>query len=326
MKRKAFVTGATGFVGFNLIKQLFNDGWEIYALHRASSNRDYLRPLFIHMVEGSLDDRDSLMHTIPENIDVIFHVAGNTSTWSRNNEEQYNDNVIGTRNMVDCALEKRAGRFVYTSSIAAYGIHKTKVNESTISNAETCGINYNKTKYLAEQEVKNAASKGLSTVILNPAHIIGAFDQTGWAQLIQAVYRNKLPGIPSGSGMFCHVKDVVKAHLTAVDKGKDGENYLLGGEEASFLDVINKVKLMLGRPTVDNITPDWVLGLGSYLYKFTSLFASEEPPITPEKLELVTGYIACDYSKAAAELGYNPKPLDDMLKDSYNWLSKTELL
>jgi len=239
LNKKAFVTGSTGFLGINLIHKLLEEGWMVHALHRATSDLKYLQNQKIEFVEGSITDLSSLKAAMPEQPDAIFHLAGNTSMWSKHNKEQYRDNVIGTQNMIECALEKGAKRFIHTSSIGAYGIHHNRIDEQTQSNAEHGPINYNKTKFLGEQLVKEAAKKGLNAVIINPAHIIGPYDAQNWAQLLIGVYKDDLPGIPCGKGTFCHVDDVVKAHIAAVDRGNIGENYLLGGEEARFIEVIN---------------------------------------------------------------------------------------
>ncbi|PCH92930.1 MAG: oxidoreductase [Bacteroidetes bacterium] len=326
MSRRAFVTGGTGFVGLNLIEELLKADWEIYALHRATSNLKYLSSFNVTLLEGNIHDLDALSAVFPEDIDVVFHVASNTSVWSKNNEEQFRDNVIGTKNMVQCALDKKVGKFIYTSSIAAYGKHNSQVSEKTISNAESCGIHYCKTKYLAEQEIQKGVSQGLRAMILNPVHIIGRYDSSNWAQLILAVYNNDLPGIPSGTGMFCYVKDIVKAHISAIEIGGNGENYMLGGPEAGFKEVINEVQKILGINESGKVTPNWVLKLGMHLFMFGSLFSSKEPQLTPEKYEMITGKMICDYSKAEKELGYQITPLALSLRESYEWLKKENLL
>ena len=117
---------------------------------------------------------------MPEEVDAVFHLAGDTSTWSKNNDRQYRINVEGTVNMLDAAVEKKARRFIYTSSISAFGFHDGPVSEETVSTAMQSGVNYHKTKYLAEQEVKKRSGK-LQTVVLNPCNVIGPYDRINWA-------------------------------------------------------------------------------------------------------------------------------------------------
>ena len=119
MAKTAFVTGGTGFIGINLIELLVNEGWDITALHRPASNLTYLKRFPIKLAEGSLTDRESLDRAIPEGTDVVFHVAGDTSFWSKNNARQNATNVDGTRNMVEAAASKEVGTFIHTSSNSA---------------------------------------------------------------------------------------------------------------------------------------------------------------------------------------------------------------
>jgi len=326
MKKKAFITGGTGFLGVNIIKLLVEQDWEVWALHRATSNLKYINEFDVQLVEGSITDKDSLMNVMPENLDAVFHVAGNTSLWKKNNEVQYKDNVIGTRNMVEVALYKKAKKFIHTSSIAAFGVHTTKVDESTPSNAENCFINYFKTKYLAELEVEKAIKNGLNAVIVNPNHILGAYDTSSWAQLIQLTAREQLPGIPPGIGMYGYVKDIAKAHIEALEKGKIGHRYLLGGTQANFLQVINIIEKNLGKPISKKSTPKIALKVLMYLGKIQALFSDEEPQITPEKYALLTESVYCNDAKARKELGYQHTPIEVMIKDACDWLAKENLL
>jgi nucleoside-diphosphate-sugar epimerase len=122
-KRKAFVTGGTGFVGINLIRELVKQDWDVTALHRPSSDLSYIQNLGVSFVEGSILDPNSLVTGMPDGVDTVFHVAGNTSQWKAQNDEQTLDNVDGTRNVVDAAVTKKARRLIVTSSVAAYGLH-----------------------------------------------------------------------------------------------------------------------------------------------------------------------------------------------------------
>ncbi|MBL4577442.1 MAG: SDR family oxidoreductase [Flavobacteriales bacterium] len=326
MSKKAFVTGSTGFLGINLINKLLEKGWTVYALHRASSNLKHLSDPKINLVQGSITNLDSLRTAMPDQPDAVFHVAGNTSMWSKNNSEQYEDNVAGTENMVKCSMEKGARRFIQTSSIGAYGIHHHRIDETTPSNAASGPINYNRTKFLGEEAVKQAAKEGLSAIVINPAHIIGPYDDQNWAQLLMTVHNDDLPGIPGGKGSFCHVNDVVNAHIAAVDRGNVGENYLLGGEEARFIDVINMLQDMFAMKKSSNVTANWILKLGSVAFGIASVFTGKEPQVTPEKFELLTGTICCNFEKAQRDLGYQHRPMKESFSDSYAWLKKEGIL
>lgn len=329
MQKTAFVTGGTGFLGANLLLQLEKKGWKSYALVRPTSNTKYL-PKSVKKVVGSLHNLESLKKAIPQGVDAIFHVAGNTSLWKKQDDQQYQDNVLGTQNMIQAALANNAKRFICTSSIAAFGFHEEDViiTEETPSTAQNDWISYRKTKYLAECTVLEAVkNQGLDAVILNPCHIIGPYDQTSWAQLIKQVYHNKLPGIPPGVGHFCHARDVADAHIAAYEKGAKGEKYILGGHEASFVAFINALQELLGRSkTYQKASPPIIMKLGLLLSNLKSLFSNGEPDLTPEKVHLVSKKIRSDFSKATKELDYKVAPMKEMIADSLEWLKQENLL
>ena len=328
MQKTAFVTGASGFLGLNLIQELSKQHWKIVALHLPTDNLKYLSKYDLTLVGGNLSEAGLLCRAIPDQVDAVFHLAANTSAWARNNAQQYIDNVDGTRNMVEAALQKKAQRFIYTSSISAFGYHPQEcINEQTVSNALTCGMQYNRTKFLAEKIVKEAGKQGLNAVILNPCNIIGPYDTNNWTrQFIRPIYDGKLPAVPPGRAMWCHVKDIVEAHISAVDRGTAGENYLLGGCEASFLEVVNEIERILGKAETHRVQPAWLLKLLVGLLFLKSKLDGQEPMLTPEKYNRAVAYIRCDYSKASAVLGYRTSPLSVMLNDSFLWLKSENLL
>ncbi len=326
MEKVAFVTGSTGFLGRNLMEELYKRKWKIIALQYQHDKQIDLSNFGATSVKGDIIDYDSMQTLIPENVDSIFHVAGNTSAWSKNNERQYRDNVLGTQNVVRAALEKKAKKFIFTSSISAYGYHGVKIDENVESNALTCGINYHKTKYLAEQVVKNAVKKGLNAVIINPCNIMGPYDIQNWASLIKSVYNDNLKGMPPGRAMFCHAKDIVDAHINAVDKGVTGENYLLGGVEASFKEVFNEIEKILGKKQTVATSSKFKLKLVMLVFMLKSKFDKKEPLITPEKYTRLVGRVSCNYDKAVKHLQYKTSPISEMILDSYNWLNENNML
>jgi nucleoside-diphosphate-sugar epimerase len=316
----AFVTGGTGFVGLNLIEQLLTESWEVVALHRPTSNLRHLRGKDIQLVEGSIIEPKSLITILPEKMDAVFHIAGNTSMWSPHNHIQTRDNVEGTQNMVAAALKRQAKRFIHTSSIVAYGHHQNRIDEETPSNAIHSPINYFRTKYLAEVEVHKGIEKGLDAVMINPAHIIGPYDYHNWSQLFILIDRQKLPGVPQATQTFCHVREVAKAHITAFYRGKKGENYIIGGVETDYLNLAQEIGDLLGKNTPKKTTPEWILKLLGKVSLWGSYITGKEPDITPEKAILVTSQILCNSQKAENELDYHSIPLRTMLEDCYRWM------
>jgi len=327
MSKTAFVTGGTGFLGGHIVGRLIDDGWRVVALHRPETDPAALIAMGAEPCPGHLHDPDSLLNAIPSMAEAVFHTAANTSMWRRQNTVQSRDNIDGTRNMVSAALKKNVGRFIHTSSISAWGIQPRQIDENTPSNAANDWINYNRTKYLAEQELRAGIRQGLDAVILNPCGIIGAGDKHNWSQMISLIDRGKLPGVPPGSGNFCDVREVAKAHLSAYGQGKRGNNYILAGVEASFLELARTIAHLLGRKAPRHAIPKSILHIAGYLYPIASLLSGKEPDLTPEKVALVTNRVAADGSRAVTELGFdNSIALEVMLRECINWMRQEEML
>ncbi len=324
--KTAFVSGSTGFVGLALVEELTRQNWNVWALHRPGSNVRLLKRFPAHLVEGDITDRPSLLRAMPENIGVVFHVAGSTSLWPRRNRQQDQVNIAGTRNMVTAALQQQAVRFVHTSSISVYGLQRGRVNEDSPKLGEHSWINYQRSKYLAEQEVQAGLSRGLDAVVLNPASIIGRYDTRGYARLIKLVHQGRLPGVPPGKASFCHVQAVAKAHIAAAEHGGSGENYLLGGADASYMELVELIAEVADRTVSTKTTPAWLLKLLGKIGNAVSHVTRREPVITAEAAAMVCREIQCDSSKAERELGYQPASLEAMVEDSYRWLKKRGLL
>lgn len=321
----AFVTGGTGFVGLNLVEQLGQTGWKVIAVHRANSSTKRLEALGAELRKAELDQPSELAQAMPEAVDAVFHVAGDLS-WSKlHDERQRRVNVDGTRHVVEAALLRKAKRFIHTSSVAAYGMGHRLIDERTKSTAAQSPIGYVRTKWLGEQEVRKGIEQGLSAVILNPANILGPYDITGWASFFRLLKQNKLPGVPPGSASFCHVREVVSAHIAAVTKGRTGENYLLGGIDATYVEVTAIMAELLGMKAPRTL-PAFVLKALGRFNDWVSHFTSKERDITLANAQLVSSNWRVDCSKAEKGLGLRRVPLREMVEDSFRWLEKEKLL
>jgi len=322
---RAFVTGATGFVGTNLVRLLVDEGWDVTAIHRATSRTDHLPPS-VRLVVGEIVERGSLAAAMPEAPDVVFHVAGDTTLWSLAAERQTKTNVTGTRNVVAVAVEKGAKRLVHTSSVAAYGHHEGRISEESSSNAARSPINYYRTKWLAEQEIRNGIELGLDAVMINPHHIIGPWDWSNWSRVIRMVWDGTLPGVPPGTASWCHVREVARAHLEAAARGHAGANYLLGGTDASYLDAIRTIGEITGKPVPGRPVPGFLLKTVAALNQVASYVTRKEPDLTPEGARMVCESAVTDCSKAVAELGYRRVPLREMFEDCFEWMRMRGML
>jgi nucleoside-diphosphate-sugar epimerase len=287
-----------------------------------------LQALGVGLRAGSITDEGSLARAVPDACDAVFHVAANTSLWSGENALQTHENVDGTRLVVQAALAAGARRLVLTSTAGAWGHqHFIPFDESSPSNALHSPINYERTKYLAELEVEKGVGRGLHAVILNPGHVVGRYDSRGWARMIRLVHARKLPGVPPGQGVWAHADEVARAHLTAVDQGKSGERYLLGGTVAPYLEAIRIIGELTGRKVPVQAMPAWAVRALGRVSQWGSVVTRRAPTVTPEIAEMSSRPPHLFRSdKAIRELGYRAVPLEAMLRDCFEWMQSEGLL
>ena len=306
--KSAFVSGASGFIGVNLVKQLVSLNWDVTAMHRESSNLQYLSKIPVRRVVGDITQLESLLKIMPENTDAVFHVAGNVSFDSSGDITQNRDNIDGTKNMVTCSIEKNISRFIHTSSGASWGLQDNMtITEESPSNVHDIPINYFRTKKLAEDEALAGLKRGLDVVVINPANVVGPFDNVIWGPFVESIFKGDLRTVGTGGAAFCHVEEVAKAHISAFYKGKRGNKYLLAGTQASFQEVGETVANILGA-----VPP---------------IASSEgDPSMTPEMSKLMSLTQMIDCSKAIEALGFKSVSLQKMFSDLCAWMNEEELL
>lgn len=325
-KKKAFVTGATGFLGLNLVEELCSAGYEVTALHRPASDLRFLKRLDARREVGSITDATAIEGAMDESMDAVFHVAANTNVWARNNAEQTRDNVDGTRNMLDVARRKGAKRFVYTSTCMVFGLLEGPFDEASPPNGRDSWINYIRTKTLADDLVRDAATRGLSTAVMRPAHIMGRYDRHNWATLVRLVAREELPGIPPGSGCFCNAREVARAHVRAAERGGDCDVFVLGGPRASFVELVRVIGEVTGKRVPRRAVPGAVLRAAARIYAGVAAVTAKEPRATPEGVAMAVYDLRVDDSKARNELGYAHVSLQETVRESYAFLRDEGLL
>lgn len=322
----AFVTGGTGFLGLNLVEQLLARGWRVTALHRATSDLRSLARFAIGLVEGDLLDPGRLRRAIPEEVDAVFHVAADISMWAGHAERQRRVNVEGTRNLVEATLAAGARRLVHTSTQNTYGLEQGDLHEGLPQLAGRLRSSYDRTKFLAEEAVRDGIARGLDAVIVNPAHIIGRYDRHGWARTIRLLDRRRLPGAPPGAGSFCHAEAVARGHIAAAERGRRGRNYLMGGADATFLELFRMIGEVTGRPAPARTLPAWMFRLAGQAGAVWGGLIGREPEITPDGVAIALARARVVSHRAEEELGYRPAPLRAMVEDSYRWLKAEGLL
>ncbi len=321
----AFVTGGTGFIGLNLVEHLASSGWDVTVLHRPTSQLAQLQKYAVRLTEGSVEDKASLERAMPEGVDAVFHVAGDTSQWSGHKERQWRANVEGTRNVVAVALSRGARKLIHTSSVAAYGFQPQPFDEAAPKLGKD-SFNYQHSKTMAEEEVLAGVEHGLDAVILNPTNVIGRYDWGTWSTFIRLAANNQLFRLPPGSACYCDVGAVVRAHSAAAEKGRSGHNYLLGGEVASYAEIARLVGELVGRPNKTPVGRPIALRIGGQLSEWASLLTKKEPMITPESARMLSANVICRSEKAARELDYRPASVETMLQECIDWMIEEGLM
>lgn len=321
MNRTAFVTGATGFLGLNLVEQLVAGGWQVVALHRPTSDLTYLKRFPVRLVEGAVEDAASLDRAMPEGVDVVFHTAADVTFWSRHRERQTRTNVDGTRHVVAATLKHGARKLVYTSTTSVYGFPPGPFDETAPHLGRGSWFHYMHTKTLAEDEVRAGIGRGLDAVLLNPANVVGRFDRHNWARLVRLAAEGRLPLIPPGRASFCHAAEVARTHVAAADHGRTGENYILGGADAGYADLVRLIGEVVGRTVKVRVARPRMLRVAGRVLGWVSLVTGREPLVTPESAAFLGADLVCRSDKAVRELGYRPVPLREMLEDCHGWLA-----
>ena len=320
---QVFITGASGFVGGHLVRQLQAEGCAVRALSRRPETDGFLRALGAQPVRGTLADTAALQKALT-GCEAVFHAAADTSLWRGAAAAQFATNVTGTQNLLRAAEAAGVTAFVHTSSVSAWS-HLTPgvIDETVRQRGGESWIGYERSKYLAEQAVRASA---LPWIVFNPAHILGPGDRHNWSRLIAMVDRGQLPGIPPGTGSFADVRQVARAQVRAWQARRFGQAYLLGGEHASFTDFVHRVGAALGKPTPRRAMPPWALQTYGRVLDAWSRVSGKEPPVTPEAAALTSHHLAVDSGKARRELGYEETPLDELLAVTLAWMRAEGLL
>lgn len=322
-----FVTGGTGFLGGHLIRELRANGAQVRALSRNGDGDAALKALGAEPVRGALDDSASLERALDVEVDALFHAAADTNTWARRNAQQTATNVGGTRALVAAALARGVRLFLHTSSVSSFShlVHET-LREDVPRRGGESWINYERNKFQAEEAVRAGMRNGLRAAIFYPAHILGPGDTRNWARLIQLIDQGRLPGAPPGSGAFADVRQVARAQVAAWRLGKAGESYLLGGEHAAFVDLIQRIGAKLGRKVPKRATPAFALRAYARVVELVANLRNREPSITPEAAMFTCHALRVDSAKAIRELDYRETPLDSLLDDTIAWMRGAGML
>ncbi len=322
---KAFVTGATGFIGSNVARALLKRGVEVCALVRPNADRSNLAGLDVKMVEGDLLDFDSLKRGM-DGCKQVYHVGALYSFWVRPRRLIYDVNVEGTRNVLRAAMDKRIGKVVYTSSVAALGLRDDgrPTDETTPVNFSDIIGDYKKSKYLAEQVALEFA-QDLPVVIVNPSFPVGPGDikPTPTGQTILDFLNRKMPAYVDTGMNVVDVEDVALGHLLAAEKGRVGERYILGGVNLTMKQLLDLLAAITGLPAPRFRLPYYPILAASFLNAgFCKLFPGCTPRMTPQTIRMSRHLMFFDPSKAVEELDFPQTSAREALRKAVAWFEE----
>ena len=326
---KALVTGATGFVGAAVARALLGARWQVRVLARPGSDRRNLKSLDVEVSEGDLADSNSLERAA-QGCDGLFHVAADYRLGARDPAELYRSNVEGTRNVLSAAHRSGVQRIVYTSSVATIGIPAdgTPGDEQSPNSLENMIGHYKRSKYLAEEVVREAARGGISVVIVSPSTPVGPGDvkPTPTGQLVLDAAAGRMPAYVDTGLNIVHVDDVAAGHLLAYERGRPGERYILGGQDMSLREILELIARLEGRNPPRVRLPYGVVLPIAYLAEGFARLTGRSGRITLEGVRMSRKKMFFSSAKAVQELGYRWRPPVQAFEDAIRWFRDNGLL
>lgn len=323
MTKTAFVTGGTGFIGANLVRLLVEEGYQVKALVRPDSRLDNLHNIDVELVKGKLNDPN--LSRLMTGCDVLFHVAAHYSLWQADKDLLYRHNVLGTRHILAAARQAGIDRTVYTSSVAAIGVKEAGIADETYqSPVEKLIGDYKKSKYWAEQEAIKAAKANQDIIIVNPSSPIGPLDikPTPTGDIILRFLKKQMPFYLDTGLNFIDVRDVARGHLLALEKGKTGERYILGNQNLTLKEILDKLAKITGIPAPKNTVPAWLPLSVAWIDEKILAPLGKTPSVPLDGVRMSTQKMYYDPSKAVKELGLPQTPIETALKDAVDWFKK----
>jgi len=320
---KAFVTGATGFLGSHVARVLADQGGDLRLLVRPTSNLKNLEGINAETATGDLRDAASLEKAM-SGCDTVFHVAADYRLWVRDPDEMYRSNVDGTRALLEAARKNGVGRVVYTSSVATVGFTsdgRPADEDSPVSLADMIG-HYKRSKFMAEQVALEAGRSGMHVVTVNPTTPIGEQDvkPTPTGRIVVDFLKRKFPAYVETGLNLVDVRECARGHVAALEKGRTGERYILGGEDLTLKQILDKLGQITGLPSPRIKLPYiFAFAAGVVDEAVTGLLLRREPRATVDTVRMGKKKMFASSAKAERELGWKIVPIDGALRRAVEW-------
>lgn len=319
----AFVTGATGFVGSHVARVLAEHGANLRLLVRPSSDLRNIQDLNGEQVTGDLRDAASLKKGIT-GCDVVFHVAADYRLWVRDPDEMYRSNVGGTRAILQAARESGVRRVVYTSSVATMGFTSNGhlADENSPVSLDSMIGPYKRSKFMAEEIAMEAGRSGMDVVVVNPTTPVGERDikPTPTGRIVVDFLKKKFPAYVDTGLNLVDVTECARGHVMALERGKSGERYILGGENLTLKQILDKLAAITGLPSPKIRVPYAVaLATGVVDQVVTGYLRGHEPRATIDAVRMGRKKMFVSSSKAERDLGWKTVPVDAALRRAVEW-------
>jgi dihydroflavonol-4-reductase len=326
---KIVVTGSTGHIGNNLVRRLLELGFEVTAIYRNPLKIGSLENLNCKKIQGNILDKPFLNKVFSDH-EYVMHLAGIISVNGDPIGNVRNVNVNGTRNVVEASLNNNIKKLIHFSSIHALKFNSTTpiINEHTPLADSTC-IAYDYSKALGELEILKGVKKGLDASIINPTAVLGPHDYWGSLQgdMLVKMFKGNMPALVSKGFDWVDVRDVVNAAIDAIEKGKSGEKYLIGGRWATPKEIAEICHQFSGKKPPKVILPIWVAMLGLPFAKLQSYLTNKPPLFTHEMLKILEdSNTNVSIKKAKTELNYKIRPLEETIEDTFEWFKSKAII
>ena len=316
---RIFVTGATGFLGNNLVRMLLEQGHEVTAAKRMTSDPRPLDGLEVEAVDVDLNDSSEVSLHLKES-DLVIHSAAMIQLgWSRLSQSR-RINVEGTRVLAEASRRQNV-RMLHISTVDALAASdgEIPVNETNLEPSKPA-CSYVISKREAETAFLDQVNKGLDGVILSPGFMVGPNDwRPSSGEMMLALWKQWVPFAPAGGCSVADVRDVAEGVISAIQNGRCGERYILGGENLSYLDLWKRMAEVMDRPQPKFVLPNWLAETGGRCGDLAAKFLKNEPQVNSAASRMGQLFHWCDSSKAKAELGYQLQPVDTALEDAWKW-------
>jgi len=323
--QKILVTGADGFLGSNLVRELLQRSYSIRAFVQKGRQQKTLAGLDIECLTGDILNEEDIFNAM-EGCDAVIHTAASTSVWPSRSSIVNSVNINGTANVITAALHYKVSRLIYVGSANSFsfGSKQQPGVEDTPYKSEKYGLDYMDSKYKAQQLIlKEVKESGLNAVIVNPTFMLGPYDSNpSSGAIVLAIFNQKIPGYSIGGRNYICVKDTAAAIANALTMGRIGECYILGNQNLSYKEAFTRIAQIIGVPAPRFLLPSVFVKTYGIMGSVISKIGGRSPTVSYSMAR-----IGCDEhyfspAKAVAELGLSQTPIEVGIKECFEWLKE----